>query len=162
MSLETQKRKIEEELEAERALALDKDALLMRSKKREVELEEEMSLLQADLETLDSQLDRAMKIQKESEEKHESLRRALNEVAEHLEAEQQDWVKREAELTEQLNATRFELDLLRREKNDLHKLNEELKTSLSQHEEDLTRVKERMELSIADLNQKLGLELQQR
>ena len=62
MRLEADKRKVEEDLEAERALALDKDALLERSKKRESELEEEIAALQTDLDTLDSQLDRALKL----------------------------------------------------------------------------------------------------
>ena len=65
MTLETEKRRIEDQLEGERALSLDKDALLERTKRRVSELEEVASL-QADLETLDSQLDRA---QKESEDK---------------------------------------------------------------------------------------------
>jgi hypothetical protein len=48
MALESEKRKVEDELEGERALGLDKDALLERSKRREVELEEEVAALQAE------------------------------------------------------------------------------------------------------------------
>ena len=66
MTLEVEKWRIEDQLEGERALGLDKDTLLDRTKRRESELEEEVASLQADLETLDSQLDRA---QKESEDK---------------------------------------------------------------------------------------------
>lgn len=64
MILEAQKRKVEEELEAECGLALDKYALLERSEKREAELEDEVAVLQADLDLLDSQLDRALKLRK--------------------------------------------------------------------------------------------------
>ena len=81
MRLESEKGKVESALEAERALAVDKDALLERSKRRESELEEEITALQSDLDTLDSQLDRALKLQKESEEKHETLRQAFDQAA---------------------------------------------------------------------------------
>ena len=60
MRLEAEKRKVEEDLEAERALGIDNDSLLKRSKKRELELEDDVAALQSDLGTLDSQLDRAM------------------------------------------------------------------------------------------------------
>lgn len=60
MRLEAEKGKVEAELEAERALTVDKDALLERSKKHEAELEEEIAALQSDLDTLDNQLDRAL------------------------------------------------------------------------------------------------------
>ena len=112
MTLETEKRKIEDELEGERALGLDKDALLERSKRREGELEEEVAALQADLDTLDSQLDRALKIQRESEEKNETLRMAFDQAADHLvrlESQQQEWVGREAELTELVAAAQQEI-----------------------------------------------------
>ena len=56
----------EDQLEGEQALSLDKDTLLEGTKRRESESEEEVASLQADLETLDSQLDCALKIQKES------------------------------------------------------------------------------------------------
>ena len=55
--------------ETERALVVDKDSLLERSKQRESELEEEITALQTDIATLDSQLARAMRLQKESEDK---------------------------------------------------------------------------------------------
>ena len=45
MQLEAEKRKVEEDLEAERTLALDKDALLERSKKREMDLEDEDAMM---------------------------------------------------------------------------------------------------------------------
>jgi myosin protein heavy chain len=165
MTLEAQKRKVEEELEAERAVALDKESLLERSKKREGELEEEVALLQADLETLDSQLDRAMKIQKESEEKHEALRRAFDEAAEHLvrlENEQKVWAGRETELVEQLSRYQAEVEALCADRDELSKEGEQLKSLVSQREEDLARIKERMEAAVNELNAKLTSEARQR
>ena len=59
MSLEAEKRKVEEDLEAERALGVDKDSL-KRSEKREVESEDDVAALQANLDTSDSQLGRTI------------------------------------------------------------------------------------------------------
>ncbi|EKM53125.1 uncharacterized protein PHACADRAFT_259300 [Phanerochaete carnosa HHB-10118-sp] len=158
MRLEADKRRVEEDLEAERALALDKDALLERSKKHEVELEDEVAALQADLDTLDSQLDRALKLQKESEEKHRTLQQAFDQAAEHLvrlEAEQQEWVKKETELTENLNEAEEDIDILTAEKEELQKATEELQNLVAQREEDVARVKERMDSAMSELDGKL-------
>jgi myosin heavy chain 9/10/11/14 len=115
MTLETEKRKIEDQLEGERALGLDKGTLLERTKRRVSELEEEVTSLQANLETLDSQLDRALKIQKESEDKNETLRMAFDQAADHLvrlESQQQEWMGRKAELTELVGAAQQEIEAL--------------------------------------------------
>ncbi|KAF9447622.1 hypothetical protein P691DRAFT_105787 [Macrolepiota fuliginosa MF-IS2] len=161
MSLESEKRKVEEALEAERVLALDKDALLERSKKRESELEEEVAALQSDLDLLDSQLDRAMKLQKESEEKYESLKVAFDQAAEHLvrtETEQKEWMEREAELVEELDRTREECDTLLQNQEELRKVGEELKNIAVQQEEDLSRTRERLDSSVKEFEGKLEAE----
>jgi myosin protein heavy chain len=165
MALETEKRKVEDELEGERALGLDKDALLERSKRREGELEEEVAALQADLDTLDSQLDRALKIQRESEEKHETLRMAFDQAADHLvrlESQQRQWVGRETELTNLVAAAQQEMDALQGDKEELQKVSEELTNLVSQREQDLSRTKERMEATIFELETKLNHELRNR
>lgn len=161
MRLEADKRKVEEDLEAERALAVDKDGLLERSKKREAELEDEIAALQTDLETLDSQLDRALRLQKESEEKHRNLQQAFEQAAEHLvrlEAEQQEWAAKESELTESLNEAEEDIDILTAEKEELQKVTEELKNVVAQREEDIARIKERMDSAMSDLDGKLRTE----
>jgi myosin protein heavy chain len=165
MTLETEKQKIEDELEAERVLGLDKDALLERSKKREAELEQEVQELQSDLDTLDSHLDRAIKIQRESEEKHEALRQAFDQAADHLvrlEAEQQQWSNKEIELTEHLERTHAEMNALYGDRDELQKLGEDLKNLAAQREEDLSRAKERMDIAVAELESKLTIELRHR
>ncbi|KAJ7621122.1 P-loop containing nucleoside triphosphate hydrolase protein [Roridomyces roridus] len=162
MSLEAEKRRVEEELEAERGLALDKDALLDRSKKREGELEDEVASLQSDLDTLDSQLDRMLKIQKESEEKHDNLRQMFDQAAEHLvrlEAEQKDWTTREADLNAELAAAQQEADVTRADLEELRKVGEELKNLALQREEDLARAKERTDVAVKELETKLETEL---
>jgi myosin heavy chain 9/10/11/14 len=163
MRLEVEKRKIEDALEAERNLAVDKDALLERSKKRELELEEEVTALQGDLDTLDSQLDRALKMQKEGEDKHEALRQAFDEAAEHLvrlEGEQREWACREEELLKRLASTDRDQDDLHRERDDLQEEATELRRQLAQREEDLARIKERTEATVSELDVKLKSEVQ--
>lgn len=165
MSLQQEKQKVEAALEAERALALDKDALLERSLKREAELEEEVAALQHDLDTLDSQLDRALKIQRESDEKHEALKQAFDQAAEHLvrlETEQKEWAAAEAELVEQLSAANSEIDTLRSERDQLHKAGEDLERSLAQGQEDLARLRERSEVALAELEERLAAEARNR
>lgn len=163
MRLEAEKRRIEDALEAERNLAVDKDALLERSKKRELELEEEVATLQGDLDTLDSQLDRALNMQKESEDKHEALRQAFDEAAEHLvrlESEQKARAGREEELLKRLASTDRDQDELHRERDNLQKGATELRRQLAQREEDLSRIRERMDATISELDVKLSSEVQ--
>ena len=163
MRLEAEKRKAEDALAAERNIAVDKDALLERSKRRELELEEEVAALQGDLDTLDSQLDRALKMQKESEDKHEALRQAFDQAAEHLvhlESEQHSWAIREEELLKRLASTDRDQEELRHERGDLEQETTDLRRQLAQREEDLSRVKERMEVAISELDVKLNSEAQ--
>lgn len=165
MSLEAEKRKVEDNLEAERALALEKDALLERSKKQEAELEDEIAALQADIATLDSQLSRAMRLQKESEEKYEVLRENFDEAAEHLvrlEGGEQSWVTRELELNEELKKAQDEIEALQSDLEQIHEVSEELRSLALQREEDLGRTKERMESAVKDLRGKLDVEVRNR
>lgn len=162
MTLETEKQRVIKELEAERALALDKDGLLERSKQREVELEEEIAALHADLDVLDTQLDWARQLQKESNEKHEKLQQAFDQAAEHLvrlESEKNGWRGQEAEFTDLLSTMEQSMHQMQGERDELQKLNEESTTLLSQREEDLIRLKERAEASTNELQVKLTAEL---
>jgi myosin protein heavy chain len=147
MRLESDKKKVESDLVAERALGLDKDTLLERSKHREAELEQEVADAQAELDTLDGQLDRAVKQRRELEEKHEVLKQAFDQAAEHLvrlESQQKEWGAHEGELVEQLNELQTEGDALRMERDELRKQCEELRNVVLQREEDIARAKERM------------------
>lgn len=165
MSLETEKRKVEDALEAERALAVDKDTLLERSKKRESELEEEINALQSDIATLDSQLIRAMRLQKESEDKYEVLRKAFDEAAEHLvrlEQGENVWHTRETELREELKKAQDEIDTLQSDLDELHHVSEELKSLAVQREEDLLRTRDRTDTMIKELRGKLDVEARNR
>lgn len=165
MGLQNEKRKVEEELAAERALNLDKDAQLERSKKRESELEEDVLALQADLDTLDSQLDRALQLQKQSEEQHETLKQAFDQAAEHLvrlEREQQEWQGREAEFNEELSKAQALIPRLEQDRVELEKLSEDLADLVRQREDDLARLKDRSESTVKELEGKLVSESQTR
>lgn len=165
MKLETDKQKIEDDLEAERSLGLDKDAQLERSKKRETELEEDAAAFQADLDTLDSQLDRVMINHKATEEKYEALCEAFDEAANHIahfEAGQKEWKMREEELSQSLKIAEEKLEGLQAECDQLKKLSEDSRRLLSEREENLVRARERMETAISDLETKLASEVRNR
>ncbi|KAG8905822.1 hypothetical protein FRB99_008187 [Tulasnella sp. 403] len=161
MKLEADKRKVEDDLQAERDLALDKDRIIERSKAREAELEDDIAALQADLDTLDGQLDRAVENQRATEEKYNSLKEAFDEAAEHLvrlEKEEKAWKEREAALMSEGRQKGEEWTVLMQEKEELEKEAEEAQQSLREKEEDLQRVKERLEGTISDLESKLSAE----
>ncbi|KAG9003013.1 hypothetical protein FRB94_001636 [Tulasnella sp. JGI-2019a] len=163
--LEAEKRKVEDDLQAERDLALDKDQILERSKKREAELEEDILALQADLDMMDSQLDRAIASQKASDEKHKDLKEAFDKAAEHLvrlEAEEQLWKEREAELMKEGHQKGEEWSALSHAKVLLEKEVDDAKRSLQEKDEDLRRVKDRLESSVVDLEGKLAAEIKNR
>ncbi|KAL0070997.1 class II myosin [Marasmius tenuissimus] len=162
MSLEAEKRKVEDQLEAERNVSLDKESLLDRSKKREAELEEEIGDYQADIDDLQSQLDRAMKMHKDSEQRHNELRHMFDQAAEHLvrlENEQKEWTARETEAANELAAATEEIEALQGDLDALTKVSEDLKSLAMQREEDLSRARERSEITIKELEGKLDVEV---
>lgn len=162
MQLEAEKRKIEDALEAERALSIEKDTQLERSKKTESDLRDDVEALQIDLDTLDGQLDRAIANHKQTEEKYNALREAFDEAADHLvrlENDEKAWKIRENELSQSLEIAEEKLDALKVERDDLKRLSDDSKLQLSQREEDLVRSRERLEGVVADLEAKLATEL---
>ncbi|KAJ3985572.1 nonmuscle myosin heavy chain b [Lentinula detonsa] len=162
MTLEAEKNKIEDQLEAERALNLDKDTLLERSKKHEAELEEEIAELQADIDELQSHLDRAMAMAKDSEQRHAEQRDMFDQAAEHLvrlENEQKQMKLREEETLTELTNQNEEIDRLHNDLQTLHKVSDDLKQLAMQREEDLSRARDRTDLTVKELEGKLEVEL---
>jgi myosin protein heavy chain len=163
--LELEKRKVEEELEVERGVAVDKDLLLERSKKREAELEQIVSDLQSDLDDLDSQLDRVMKAREATEAKYEAMRDAFNTASEHLtrlEEDEKVWKTKEEELLDDVRKAMESNDVVGKRKEELDKEMSEMKFLVQQREEDLVRAKERHEKAVTDLEGKLSNELKAR
>ncbi len=144
----------------------DKDALLERSKQRESELEEEITALPTDIATLDSQPTRAMRLQKESEDKYENLRAAFDEAAEHfvrLEQGEKSLPAREEELAAELAKAEEEIEgLSMRTLMTSQKVSEEQPNLAVQREEDLVRTKERTDVAVTELRGKAKVEVKQR
>jgi myosin protein heavy chain len=106
-----------------------------------------------------------MRLQKESEEKHESLRKAFDQAAEHLvRLEQQEHQRdgRELELNEKLKMARDEIEILQGDLDRVHKVSQNLETVVSQREELLARAKEREENAVIELRGKLKVETESR
>ncbi|EJD07825.1 nonmuscle myosin heavy chain b [Fomitiporia mediterranea MF3/22] len=165
MRLEADKRKVEDDLEAERSVGLEKDVQLKRSADRISELEEDVSALQTDLDTLDSQLDRVMANHKATEEKYEALREAFDEAANHLvrfEQDQKEWKIREEELSQSLAIAEEKLEVLQAERDELRRASDDAKRQLTEREEDILRAKERLEATVTELEAKLASEIRAR
>lgn len=161
MELEAEKRKVEEQLEAERALGVEKDRLLERSKKQESDLTDDVVALQLDLETVDGQLDRAMQLQKETEEKHRATQLKYEETVTHLrnlESAEASWREREQELLSSVQRSESEMATMLSTRDGLGKIRDELQQNLREKEEDIVRVRERMEQIVTELEDKLSVE----
>ncbi|PVF93304.1 hypothetical protein CPB86DRAFT_715734 [Serendipita vermifera] len=165
MELEAEKRKVEEQLEAERVLGLEKDRLLERSKKQEADLADDVVALQLDLETVDGQLDAAMKLQKETEEKRRELQVKYEEAVsslQDLESSQASWRQREQELLSSVQKAEKDLSELSTSRQELQKSQGEMKQKLIEKEEDIRRLRERMDTAVSDLEGKLSSETKTR
>ncbi|KAN0065099.1 class II myosin [Thecaphora frezii] len=163
--LESEKKKVEDKLEAERALLLDKDRLLARSKEREAALEDDLAALQADVDLLDGQLEKAIASQKATEQAHQELKEAFDQAAEHLlrlEAEQKAWTQKEATLTGDIGRQSQAADKLRAEKQALVAEKDELALKLKEKDQDLERAHRRMTQAVQELEAKLAEEVKAR
>ncbi|CAD6910753.1 unnamed protein product [Tilletia controversa] len=164
-SLETDKKKVETELESERALSLDKDVLLARSKERELALEEELAALQADVDLLDSQLERMMAQQKESETGRTELKAALDAAQERLmtlQNAQNEWSVRESSLTADMDKHTGELQRLTNERGAIESERKMLERKLVEREQDLDRLQTRLTASLTEAESKLAAEVKAR
>lgn len=163
--LESEKQKVEEELAGERELTLDKDRMLGRSKQREEELLQEIAALQSDLDTLESQLDRAMSTQRSGEEKYRALKEAFDEAADHLarlENAERAWAEKENALFGEKTERENEWEITRQRCDQLEKDLTDARSALSEKEEDISRLKKRSEAALAELEAKLSVEVKSR
>lgn len=168
MQLEQEKRKVEDALEAERDLALDKEQILERSKARESQLDEELAereqeitALQADLDELGARLKASMESEQNLQDEYMILEAAFEEAKEnisHLEAAEKDWTLKEKSLFGEKTEREREWEAVRERRDILEKESEELRRALQEKEEDLDRIKKRMDSAVADLEAKLASE----
>jgi len=153
------------ELESERALSLDKDMLLARSKERESALEEELAALQADVDLLDSQLERLMTQQKESEAGRAELKAALDAAQERLmtlQNAQNEWSVREATMTADVDKHSGEVLRLSNERNAIEAERKTLERKVAEREQDLERLHTRLTASLTEAETKLAAEVKAR
>lgn len=163
--LENDKKRVEADLESERALLVDKDQLLARSKERESALEEDLASMQADIDQLDNQLERAIAGQRAAEQARDELKSAFDAAAEHLirlEAEQQQWQSKETTLIASAGQHSEELDKLKVERQALSSEKSELSLKLREREQDLERTQKRLTAAVAEVEGKLKQEVQAR
>lgn len=164
-SLETEKKRVEEELSAERALLADKDAQLTRSREREAALEEDLAAMQKDVDQLDDQLERAMAGQKAAEAARVELQAAFDQAADHLlrlEAAEKDWKSREAVMTSDLGSHTENHAKLTAERDALVATRAELERKVKASSEDLDRHQKRLNARVAELEARVAEEQQGR
>lgn len=160
LSLESDKRKVQEALDSERALNLDKDVLLARSKEREIELEEDLASLQEDLDTLDSQLERALSAQQAGEDRFNELQAAFQDASQHvvsLEAALEAFKADQGSATKELEAKAAEIAALSSSKSALSVQVSELTRALAEKDEDHERAKSRLQGAHQEMQSKLSL-----
>ena len=126
MKLEEERRRadaevqrIQQTLESERSLALDKEEIFKRLQQREAELTEKLSGAIEDQEHLEDQLDNLIDAKKKAEEQADIWRGQLEQAGQiigRLEADKNDLQARIAELDERIG----EVERTRSEKNDRH------------------------------------------
>jgi myosin protein heavy chain len=164
-SLETERRKVQEALDSERALNVDKDTLLARSKEHEAELEEELAAVQADLDTLDSQLERALEAQQAGESRYNELLAAFQEATDHiakLESNIQAVKITEDSVSRELEAKDAQIVELANSKSALSSKVSDLSRAIREKEEDHERAKKRLQDTQAELQGKLSIVLKEK
>ena len=159
--LESQRAKVESELESERQLGADKDRMLERSKAREVELGDVVIKLENQLGHASREKD---KLSAEREEVQGQVNKMQGEVEKLqgqlrvLQKDQEQARKREQELLQEGSEKRGLADAADKAKVKLEEEVRRLKSELSQKEEGVRRIKERGELALKEMEGRLNLE----
>ncbi|KAA1113840.1 hypothetical protein PGTUg99_026504 [Puccinia graminis f. sp. tritici] len=160
-AVELEKQRVENELEQERLVSLNKEEQLIRSKEMEMALVEELEATRKELEALEDQFENEVKLQhstqgavKEIDTRKEDLSKQIAE----LEAHQLRWVDDENRLKATITDQQHLIEKLQKEKAELHQVHEDLKRQQAESEEDLDRSEKRLKMVIAELEGKLEFE----
>ena len=116
---ETEVQRIQQTLESERSLALDKEEIFKRLQQRETELSEKLAGAIEDQEHLEDQLDELIDAKKTAEEEADKRRGQLEQagqIIQRLEADKNDLLEQVAELDERV----LDVEKAKSEKNDIH------------------------------------------
>lgn len=159
--LESQRAKVETELESERQLGADKDRMLERSKAREAELgdmiiklENQLGRVEGDMTKLSSEREDAQSAVGKMQGEMEKLQGQLQ----MLEKDHDKARKREQELLKEGNEKRGLADQADKARLKLEEEVRRLKGELNTKEEGMRRLKERGELALKELEGRLTLE----
>ncbi|GAA5979442.1 hypothetical protein JCM10908_002925 [Rhodotorula pacifica] len=143
-------------LEAERALAAEREALLVQSKQREVTLQDSIAAAEQDYETVTGKLERALEAKRSVEDRLTSLDEAYanqTKLVDTLQAAQAAWKAKEAELASQTSVRTEEWDRLKADRAQSASLVLDLKRELSELRQDRRREQERSKTALTALEQ---------
>ncbi|MBW0481798.1 hypothetical protein O181_021513 [Austropuccinia psidii MF-1] len=159
--IEIEKQKVENELEQERLVSLNKEEQLIRSKEMEMALIDELETTRKELEVLEDQLENELKL-------HHSTKSVVNQLTERkdeltneikrLENDDSKLRENEEMLKTKLLDQQRSIDRLEQEKTELNRSFEDLKRQQAESEEDVVRSEKRMKMVIAELEGKLEFE----
>ena len=156
-----EKSKVEQDLSSERELGRDRDAMLERSKRREGELQERIGELEAELEVVSNDREKARVESSRTVDKLAHVQRefdALVEQAGMLEKQSKDWRQREADLLRDTKDRSSAHSKLKEQKAELERQVDMLKREVLQKDEAMKRSKERMDMNVLELEKRLQLE----
>lgn len=157
--LEAERAAIEQSLITERALVLERDSALERSREREAKLAEQLAAAEADVETVDRQLERALEAKKQLDERVARLDAAYANQArllETLQHAQAVWKAKEAELASQTSVKTAEWDRLVLERDTDRAALVDLRRQLSETAQDRKREEDRLNLVVGSLERRLA------
>jgi myosin protein heavy chain len=159
--LQAEKQNIETSLAAERQTALEKDALLKRSKQTESELLDEVQALQGDIDMLEEHLEAAEAAKLAAEARSQDLRAEFDAKIK----QNQDYLQRDtenrrklAEATEQLLVAKQRLIAIETEKEEIRSKLEESGKLIMRAKDDLARSKEKLSVLESSNDQKIKAE----
>jgi len=156
-----EKTKVELDLSSERQLARDRTDMLERSKLREGELLEKINELEADLDVLGNDREKAIGEATSTKEKLALIQRGFDSLVQEaamLEKQGQEWRKREAALLKDTKDRSSAHSKLEDQKADFQRQVEALRREITQKEEVAKRSKERMEMNLVEVEKRLHLE----
>ncbi|KAH9453195.1 hypothetical protein MJO29_012608 [Puccinia striiformis f. sp. tritici] len=160
-AVELEKQRVENELEQERLVSLNKEEQLIRSKEMEMALVEELEATRKELEALEDQFESELKMHhatkvavQEIDNRKEDLTKQITE----LEAQRLKWADDESRLKATINDQQHLIQKLEEEKVELNRVHEDLKRQQAESEEDLERSEKRLKMVIAELEGKLEFE----
>ena len=156
---DTEVQRIQQTLESERSLALDKEEIFKRLQQREAELSEKLAGAIEDQEHLEDQLDELIDAKKTAEEEADKRRGQLEQagqIIQRLEADKNDLLEQVADLDERI----LDLERARSDKSDTHEAlvrdNKMLQSQLHLQERKISDLEAKMLKTDQDLDVKLA------